>query len=57
MQDLIKIVRCSNFLQIYTILTMPALTYKAQTTYLIGISQHFGLLSCPALTSEECHFM
>ena len=28
MQDLIKIVRCSNFLQIYTILNMPALNYR-----------------------------
>jgi len=36
---------------------MPALHYKTQSTYLIGISQHIRLLSCPALASEGCHFM
>ena len=50
-------VRYSNFLQIYTILNMPALNYKTQSTYLIRISQHFRLLSCPALASEGYHFM
>jgi len=57
MQDLIKIVRCGNFQQIYTILNMPALNYKTQSMYLIRISQHFRLLSYPALASEGCHFM
>ena len=56
MQDLIKIVKCSNFLQIYTILNMPALNYRTQSTYLIRISQHFKLLLCPALASVGCHF-
>ena len=27
------------------------------STHLIRISQHFMLLSCPALASKECHFM
>ena len=57
MQDLVKIVRCSIFLLIYTILNLPALNYKTQSTYLIRISQHFRLLACPALASEGCHFM
>jgi len=57
MQDLKKIVRCSNFLQIHTILNMPALHYKTQSTYLIRISQQIRLLSCPALASEGCRFM
>jgi hypothetical protein len=57
MQDLIKIVSCSNILQIYTILNMPDLNYKIQSTCLIRISQHFRLLSCPALSSEGCRFM
>ena len=57
MQVLTKIVRCSNFLQIYTILNMPALNYKTQSTYLIKISQRIRFLSCPALASEGCHFM
>ena len=57
MQDLIKLERCSNFLQIFTFLNMPALNYKTQSAYLIGILLHFKLLSCPALASEGCHFM
>ena len=57
MQGLIKIVRCSNFLQIYTILSMPALNYKTQSLHLIAILLHFKLSSCPALASEGCHFM
>jgi hypothetical protein len=57
MQDLIKIVSCSNVLEIHTILNMPALNCKTQFTYLIRISQHFRLLSCPALASEGCRFM
>jgi hypothetical protein len=57
MQDLIKIVRCSNFLQKYIILNMPASNYKTQSTYLIKISQCIRLLSCPALASEGCRFM
>jgi len=57
MQDLTKTVRCSNFLQISTLLIMPALNYKTQSTYLIGTSLHFKLSSCPALASEGCLFM
>jgi len=58
MQDLIKIVRCSNFPQIFTFLiNMPVLNYKTQSMYLIGILLHFKLLSCPTLASEGCHFM
>ena len=57
MQDLIKTVSCSNVLQIYTILNVPALNYKIHSTYLIRISQHFRLLSCPALASEGCRFI
>ena len=38
MQDLIKILRCCNFLQIYTIFNVPDLNYKTQSTHLIGIS-------------------
>jgi len=57
MQDLIKIIRCSNFLQIFTFLNTPALNYKTQSTQLIGILLDFKLLSCPALASEGCHFM
>jgi len=41
----------------YTIVNMPALNYKTQSTYLIRISQHFMLLSCPALASEGCRYM
>jgi len=41
----------------YTILKVPALNYKPQYTYLIGISWHLKFLSCPALASEGCHFM
>jgi len=57
LQDLIKLERCSNLLQIFTFLNMPALNYKTQSTYLIGILLHFKLSSCPALASEGCHFM
>ena len=57
MQDLTKIVRCSNILQIFTFLNMPALNHKTQSKYLIGMLLHFKLLSCPALASEGCHFM
>jgi len=52
MQDLTETVRCSNFLQTSTLLNMPALNYKTQSTYLIGTSLHFKLSSCPALASE-----
>ena len=56
MQDLIKIVRCSNFLQI-TFLNRPTLNYKTESMHLVGILLHFKPSSCPALASEGCHFM
>ena len=55
--NLIKIVRCSNFPQIFIFLNIPALNYQIQSTHLIGILLHFKLSSCPALASEGCHFM
>ena len=38
MQDLIKTVRFCNFMQIYSVLNMPALNDKIHSTYLVGIS-------------------
>jgi len=41
----------------YTQFKHASLNYKTQSTHFIRISQHFMLLSCPALASERCHFM
>jgi len=48
MQNLITIVRCSNFLQIFMFLNSPALSYKTQSMHLIGILIAFQafVMSC-----------